>query len=145
MNTFAKTILWGALCALANAAPKIVIQLPPAAADFNGDGASDLAASASHRSWVNGQEIQNSGAVIVMYGSLANGLTAAGSQTWSQESPGIPGNAEAGDLFGQALAWGDFNDDGKSDLAIGVPGEDNRTGVVHILYGSASGLTSAGT
>jgi hypothetical protein len=59
------------------------------------------------------------------------------------------------------VARGDFNGDGVADLAIGVPGEDRSlttfnglsggttrevpdAGVVHIIYGSASGLTSAG-
>jgi hypothetical protein len=59
------------------------------------------------------------------------------------------------------VARGDFNGDGVTDLAVGVPGEDRSlttfeglgdgttrevpdAGVVHIIYGSATGLTSAG-
>jgi hypothetical protein len=57
---------------------------------------------------------------------------------WSQNSPGIEGVAEAGDLFGDALAAGDFNGDGRADLAIGAPGENNARGVVHVLYGAAA-------
>ncbi len=34
----------------------------------------------------------------------------------------------------------DFNGDGRADLAIGGGGENNSSGVVHVLYGSASGL-----
>lgn len=40
-------------------------------------------------------------------------------------------------------AVADFNGDGFSDLAVGVPGEDNNAGAVNIIYGSASGLTAA--
>ena len=59
------------------------------------------------------------------------------------------------------VARGDFNGDGVTDLAIGVPGEDRSlttfdglgngttrevpdAGVVHIIFGSSTGLTSAG-
>ena len=43
------------------------------------------------------------GAVNVLYGSAA-GLTEAGSQVFTQDSPGVPGTAEHDDLFGGALA-----------------------------------------
>jgi hypothetical protein len=35
----------------------------------------------------------------------------------------VEGSPEANDFFGQAVATGDFNGDGNTDLAIGVPGE----------------------
>jgi len=51
---------------------------------------------------------------------------------------GAPGAAEPSD----------FNGDGYADLAIGVPGEDLaghvEAGAVNVLYGSATGPTSAG-
>ncbi len=51
---------------------------------------------------------------------------------------------DANDQFGRTLATGDFNGDGKADLAIGVPGEDysNATdaGIVIVFYGSTNGL-----
>jgi len=106
-------------------------------ADFNGDGAADLAIGAPG-------ENSSSGVVHVLYGS-GTGLTAAGSQLWSQDSPGIAGAAEAGDIFGFALAAGDFNGDTRADLAIGAPGENSFAGVVHVLYGSGTGLTAAGS
>lgn len=51
---------------------------------------------------------------------------------------------EAGDLFGAALAVGDFNADGFDDPAIGSPGEDDPAGMadagmVVVLYGTAAG------
>src|SRR5262245_34372685 len=38
----------------------------------------------------------------------------------------------------------DFNGDGFSDLAIGVPGENNSAGAVNVIYGSAAGLSANG-
>jgi hypothetical protein len=117
-------------------------------ADFNGDGAADLAIGAPGESLGAGQG--SAGVVHVLYGS-AGGLTAAGSQLWSQDSPGVGGVAEVGDGFGGALTASDFNGDGRADLAVGVPSENAAagmvygTGVVQVLYGSAAGLTAAGS
>src|SRR5205823_5792108 len=49
----------------------------------------------------------------------------------------------AGDLFGSALAAGDFNADGFQDLAIGAPGQtvsgNSNAGAVSVLYGTRTG------
>jgi hypothetical protein len=110
--------------------------------DFDGDGYADLAVGVPYES-VGGSA--QAGAVNVLYGS-ASGVTAAGDQLWHENRPGMGGTAEAGDLFGFALAAGDFNGDTFEDLAVGVPGEDPPAdaGAVHIIYGSADGLTAAG-
>jgi len=72
-------------------------------------------------------------------------LSASGNQLWNQGSSGLLGQAETRDLFGGAVATGDFNGDGYDDLAVGVIGEDigaiENTGVVQILYGGTSGLS----
>ena len=60
----------------------------------------------------------------------------------------MEGIAEANDEFGSALAAGDFNADGFTDLVIGVPGEDASAtgdGRVGVIYGSAGGLSATAT
>jgi hypothetical protein len=121
-----------------------------AAGDFNGDGFADLAVG------VPGEGVQNvlgAGAVNVLYGSAAVGLTSSGDQFWRQN--GLGGEvAERDDFFGSALAGGDFNRDGFTDLAVGVRSEDlispffgnvADAGAVHVIYGSASRLSSTGS
>jgi hypothetical protein len=79
------------------------------------------------------------GAVNILYGS-AGGLT--GGPQFFQPTP------EGGDRFGSSLAAGDFDGDGFFDVAVGAPGEDIGTtrdaGAVTILFGSASGIATAG-
>jgi hypothetical protein len=113
-----------------------------AAGDFNGDTFWDLAVGVPNEDI---GRIAVAGGVNVLYGS-ATGLqaTAPADQFWSQDSPGIDGGAEGGDLLGFSLATGDFNGDTFSDLAIGAPGEGVKgadgAGAVNVLYGSSAGL-----
>src|SRR5579871_6792363 len=93
--------------------------------DFNGDGFADLAIGEPGAT-ISGQA--SAGDVIILYGS-SSGLTAAGKALF-YEGPdrSLPGTPTAGDQFGSALASGDFNGDGFSDLAIGVPGMTTAAG-----------------
>jgi disulfide bond formation protein DsbB len=120
--------------------------------DFDGDGYADLAIGAP---WEDLGFKEDAGVVIVLYGS-ADGLSATDSQRWNQNRGGIRDEAETGDQFGWTIAAGDFDGDGFSDLAVGVPGEDLRddpacddatfpcedVGAVAVLYGSDTGLTA---
>jgi hypothetical protein len=115
--------------------------------DFNGDGFADLAVGTpSEDLEVGGQRLQDAGQVSIIYGS-STGLVDTGNELFNENSLGRAIGAEAGDRFGDALAAGDFDSDGRSDLAIGVPGEDfgGRVdiGAVAVLYGSSSGGLSA--
>lgn len=114
-----------------------------AAGDFDGDGRDDLAIG------VPGEDVGSkvdAGSVNVLY-SGASGLGKSGNQSWTQNGA-VNGAVEQGDRFGTALAAGDFDGNGKDDLAIGVPGEDigskTDAGSVNVLYGRRSGLSSAG-
>jgi FG-GAP repeat len=113
-------------------------------ADFNADGFSDLAIG------VTGEDqagFTDDGGVHVIYGS-ASGLSATTvpDQFWSQDSPDVEDTAEDDEQFGAVLAAGDFNGDGFSDLAIGVPEEVvnviQPSGAVNVIYGSATGLSA---
>src|SRR4051812_24459949 len=114
------------------------------APDFNGDGFADMPVGVPLEDFA-GQI--DAGAVNIIYGT-ASGLRASRDQFWTQNSASIKDLCEAGDRFGSALAWGDFNGDGFDDLAIGVPNEDiggfMDAGAVTVLYGSADGLSAAG-
>jgi len=112
-----------------------------AAGDFNHDGAADLAVGVPLEDL---GKVADAGVVNVIYGNLtAHTLTSANNQMWSQNSPNVLDQAEAGDHFGAALTVGDFNGDTFADLAVGVPLEDAKAtddGAVNVIYGSATGL-----
>ncbi|MCP3974973.1 MAG: hypothetical protein GY720_10830 [bacterium] len=110
--------------------------------DFDGDGFDDAAIGVSREDV--GAALQ-AGAVNVIYG-LAEKLASTGNQLWTQDSAGVAGAAEDGDLFGLSIECGDFNGDGYADLVVGSPGEavgtTEQAGALHLLFGSASGLVS---
>ncbi len=121
-----------------------------AVGDFNADGFRDLAVGAPGQS-VGGNA--SAGAVNVLYGTRS-GLNSVDNQFWTAAASSILGNSNAGAQFGFSLATGDFNDDSRSDLVIGAPGEDidanssqsiaavSNAGAVHVLFGSTGRLTS---
>ncbi|MBZ0090441.1 MAG: hypothetical protein K8H90_08700, partial [Thermoanaerobaculia bacterium] len=73
-------------------------------------------------------------------------LTDLGAQVLTECA--APGDCLELEVFGSALAAGDFDGDGFADLAVGVPDEevggDQNAGAVHVYYGSVAGLTSVG-
>jgi FG-GAP repeat protein len=110
------------------------------AGDFDGDGFTDLAASApDDRAGIDR-------AVNLLYGSR-RGLTADGNQHWTLDSPAVRGTARDGavsrDGFAEAMGAGDFNADGFDDLAFTSTPNDGSS-ALNVLYGSGRGLTAAG-
>jgi hypothetical protein len=60
--------------------------------------------------------------------------------------PALAGGLQStGPAASEAALRADFNGDGAADLAIGAPGENSSSGVVHVLYGSGTGLAAAGS
>lgn len=111
--------------------------------DFNHDGQDDLAIGDTGA----GSALGGSVSVYLGQGDLS-GLGAEPAQTWTQDSPGVPGVAEAGDRWGAEMSSGDTDGDGRPDLAVGAPGEDigstSDAGAVWALRGAPGGLTATG-
>ncbi|MGW0868154.1 FG-GAP repeat protein [Streptomyces sp. NPDC002611] len=112
--------------------------------DFNGDGYADLATAAPSAT-VAGKK--GAGYVAVLYGT-ANGLSTTNRQVFSQNSAGVPGDAEKDDAFGSALGTADLDRDGYADLVVGVGGEDTadggtESGLVEVLWGGPKGLSGS--
>ncbi len=105
--------------------------------DFDGDGRDDLAVGAPGEA---PDADPRSGGVFVYRG------TDTGPMPWQFVDQTGLGSNEAGDDFGFALSSGDYNGDGRDDLAIGAPGEPagdkQRSGGVFIYRGTETQLVS---
>jgi hypothetical protein len=115
-----------------------------AAGEFDGTAPDWLAIGSPGEGF---QGFSGAGTVTVLAGG-PNGVTAAGAAVWTQDSPGVPDVPEVGDAFGSGFQVGDYNGDGRADLAVvsleGV-GAAAAAGAVHVVFGSASGLTANGS
>jgi D-alanyl-D-alanine carboxypeptidase/FG-GAP repeat len=116
-----------------------------AAGDFDGDGYDDLASAApSEDNGLSGAA--EHGVVIVSYG-MARGISHEGA---SLLSVGEPTDDDV--RYGQALAVGDFDNDGFEDLAVGSPGSNDEgggtisnCGLVFVYHGASFGIELAPT
>ena len=109
--------------------------------DFNGDGRSD-AVVADPNATVAGKLA--AGRIVVLYGD-ADGRVGEGARDVLAEGVGsVQGVPQAGDRFGFSVAAADFDCDGYTDLAVGVPYQDwgavVDAGTAHVIWGSAAGL-----
>ena len=129
------------LCALVLAVSLLAASIGPAGAvagDLDADGYDDLAIGVPDEDLGSARD---AGVVHVLPGSR-RGPRANGDLVLSQRTFG--GTPEPSDRFGGAIAYGDFDGDGRDDLAIGAAAEDlfglQDTGVVHVVYGRSRGL-----
>ena len=109
------------------------------AADFDGDGYGDLVVGAP------GEDTSghaNTGVVHILYGGR-RGLTTR-DELLGQGFAGVPGTPEAEQNFGAALAAGDFDGDGRDDLAVGIPddtvGGAPAAGAAVVMYSTRRGV-----
>ncbi len=111
--------------------------------DLNTDGYDDLVVGVPSEGLPG---ILQPGVINALYGS-SSGIAVKGDDLFGQNDLG--GSAEDRDRCGNALAYGDFDGDGHDDAAVGAPGEDWKghqdAGVVHIMFGSPSGLDEDNT
>ncbi|MGB5038414.1 MAG: hypothetical protein WBQ66_17535 [Blastocatellia bacterium] len=136
--------------AAASGTPLISLAIDPMASgersDYNGDGIDDLVVGSP------GENIgvppftfpiEDAGQINAIYGTTSF-LSSTGNQAFDMRDIGVTGSPRDFDNFGAALASGDFNGDGYSDLAIGAPHPDEIQtpfgGRVSIFYGDAGGL-----
>ncbi len=109
--------------------------------DFDDDGFDDLVIGSPYENVTNQQD---SGFVWVVPGNVS-GLAYGNVTRIDQSSAGS--RNERGDLFGYSLTVGDFNGDGRDDLAIGAPHENisgrSNTGYIFRFYGSSSGIRTS--
>ncbi|MFJ4009316.1 S1 family peptidase [Streptomyces sp. NPDC090026] len=108
--------------------------------DFNCDGVEDIAI-ADPEAAVGGDA--GAGLVRIVYGG------GKGAAEIHQDLDWVPGGAEANDSFGRAVDTVDYDEDGCTDLVVGIPGENLGSvvdaGMADILHGAPGGLGTGPT
>lgn len=112
--------------------------------DFDGDGIPDLTVGLPGNT-VGGDA--GAGSVVI-----ANGTSTGPASTAvriDQASPGVPGEPETDDSFGQSVASCDFDNNGYADLAVSSPleaiGDTEGAGMLTVHYGGAGGIYNSTT
>jgi hypothetical protein len=120
----------------AEASPRVA-QCAPYGPDFNGDRCGDVVV-ADPDATVAGK--LRAGRINVLYG----GESGVHASLLSQGQPGVGDTPESDDRFGAIVQAMDLNNDSYADLVVGVPSESvgsaEDAGVIHVIFGSASGL-----
>ncbi|MEU0214489.1 FG-GAP repeat protein [Streptomyces sp. NPDC006265] len=108
--------------------------------DTNGDGYGDLAIGVVFEDV---GTIEDTGATILMNGS-ASGVSRTGARTFTQNTAGVPGSAEALDYFGSDVLLADVTKDGHAEFTATAGFEDEGIGAITALRGSATGPVTDG-
>ncbi len=150
LTLLATAALGGPSAAFTTSTPVINLSIDPMVSgersDYNGDLIDDLVVGSP------GENIgvppftfpiEDAGQINAIYGTTSF-LSSTGNQAFDMRDIGVTGSPEDFDNFGASLASGDFNGDGYSDLAIGIPHPVQLLGPVggrvSIFYGDAGGL-----
>jgi hypothetical protein len=111
--------------------------------DFQGDGYDDLVVGTPGSGNFRGNVDVHYG----LHGSLGS-IQWVAEHSFSQGSPGAPGSPDGHESFGHSLAAGDFDGDGRADLAIGAPRDSGtnisdgaKPGNVMVTHGHTGGLS----
>jgi hypothetical protein len=111
------------------------------AADLDHDKVDDLVVGSNGAPYATPPGYLADGEVHLFFGRLGGELRFSGLAPWIGTAGSCYDAGEANQQFGSAFAVGDFDDDGRIDLAIGIPGWSNTEGnifegAVEILFGS---------
>ncbi|MFI9754185.1 FG-GAP-like repeat-containing protein [Streptomyces collinus] len=108
--------------------------------DADADGYGDLAIGVTFEDV---GTIEDTGATILMNGS-ASGVSRTGARTFTQDTAGVPGSAEATDYFGSDILLADVSKDGHAEFTVTAGFEDEGIGAITALRGSATGPVTDG-
>ncbi|MFJ4706275.1 FG-GAP and VCBS repeat-containing protein [Streptomyces anulatus] len=109
--------------------------------DTDGDGYGEIAVG------VPGEDqgtVASAGGLVVLPGTAA-GPTGQGSYGFNQGTPDVVGAVEKNDRFGGAAALRDLNGDGRTELAVGAPGENADEGSLWVFPATATGHVAKGS
>ncbi|WP_406416189.1 VCBS repeat-containing protein [Streptomyces sp. NBC_01614] len=102
--------------------------------DVNGDRREDI--------------VMGHGRLSFLFGTASGPADSVAPRSITQDTPGMPGTDEAGDVLGHDLAVGDINGDGYGDVLAGDPYEDlgtvQQAGAFVVVPGGPDGPTGAG-
>lgn len=108
--------------------------------DYNADGFADALTGIPGEDFPRGGVNQSNAGDVLLVKGTSSGLTGTGSTRISQETSGVPGTAESGDLVGSAVSLTDLSGYGRADLTFGVEGEDSGNGILMYLPSNSMGL-----
>ncbi|GGW89769.1 N-acetylmuramoyl-L-alanine amidase [Streptomyces lomondensis] len=108
--------------------------------DHNADGYADALVGVPNEDWPrDGANQVNAGNAVLLKGT-SSGLTGSGSIAVSQDTSGVPGVSESGDIMGSAVSLTDLSGYGRADLTFGAAGEDGTDGILLHLPSNSTGL-----